>query len=153
MGIDITWPASFPSCTSAVPPSAASSGIGTFTIGGASATVDGHHMRSNAVTVNVHPGGSGAANAGRPMVLDPSVVIDGRIADVAETRVIDQPLVVPRFVLQELQSIARAQARLKPVTGPSPLTTSFCFSGAQMGLRTSLILIVAALLVCLHRNR
>src|ERR1700742_4345441 len=37
---------------------------GRFTISGASATVDGKQMRSNAVTVNVHPGGSGAANAG-----------------------------------------------------------------------------------------
>lgn len=42
----------------------------------------------------------------RPLVLDTSVVIDGRIADVAETKVIDQPMVVPRFVLQELQGIA-----------------------------------------------
>jgi oxygen tolerance protein BatD len=39
---------------------------GKFTIGGAEATVDGKHMRSNAVTVNVHPGGSGnnSANSG-----------------------------------------------------------------------------------------
>jgi BatD DUF11 like domain len=37
---------------------------GRFTISGATATVDGKQMRSNAVTVNVHPGGSGAANAG-----------------------------------------------------------------------------------------
>ncbi|HWB91880.1 MAG TPA: BatD family protein [Puia sp.] len=36
---------------------------GKFTIGGASATVDGKHMQSNAVTVNVHPGGSGTANS------------------------------------------------------------------------------------------
>src|SRR6478672_1448243 len=36
----------------------------------------------------------------RPLVLDTSVIIDGRIADVVEARVIDQPLVVPRFVLQ-----------------------------------------------------
>jgi uncharacterized protein YacL len=49
----------------------------------------------------------------RPMVLDTSVVIDGRIADVAETRVIDQPLVVPRFVLQELQSIADSSDKLR----------------------------------------
>jgi hypothetical protein len=36
---------------------------GKFTIGGASATVDGKHMQSNSVTVNVHPGGSGSANS------------------------------------------------------------------------------------------
>ncbi len=49
----------------------------------------------------------------RPLVLDTSVVIDGRVADVAETRVIDQPLVVPRFVLQELQSIADSSDKLR----------------------------------------
>ncbi len=35
----------------------------------------------------------------RPMVLDTSVIIDGRIADIAETRLFDAPLIVPRFVL------------------------------------------------------
>ncbi|MGE3820939.1 MAG: PIN/TRAM domain-containing protein [Isosphaeraceae bacterium] len=49
----------------------------------------------------------------RPLVLDTSVVIDGRIADVAETKVIDQPLVVPRFVLQELQGIADSSDKLR----------------------------------------
>lgn len=36
---------------------------GKFTISGASATVDGKQMRSNSVTITVHPGGSGAAPA------------------------------------------------------------------------------------------
>ncbi len=49
----------------------------------------------------------------RPLVLDTSVVIDGRIADVAETRVIDQPMMIPRFVLQELQSIADSSDKLR----------------------------------------
>jgi len=49
----------------------------------------------------------------RPLVLDTSVVIDGRIADVADTKVIDQPLVVPRFVLQELQGIADSSDKLR----------------------------------------
>jgi uncharacterized protein YacL len=49
----------------------------------------------------------------RPLVLDTSVVIDGRIADVADARVIDQPLVVPRFVLQELQGIADSSDKLR----------------------------------------
>src|SRR6185312_2915193 len=56
---------------------------------------------------------SKAVKGARPMVLDPSVVIVGRIADVAETRVIDQPMVVPRFVLQELQSIADSSDKLR----------------------------------------
>ena len=49
----------------------------------------------------------------RPLVLDTSVIIDGRIADVAETRVMDQPLVIPRFVLQELQGIADSSDKLR----------------------------------------
>jgi uncharacterized protein YacL len=50
---------------------------------------------------------------GRPMVLDTSVIIDGRIADICDTRIIDSKLVVPRFVLQELQAIADSSDKLK----------------------------------------
>ena len=34
----------------------------------------------------------------RPVILDTSVIIDGRIADICETGIIDQKLIVPRFV-------------------------------------------------------
>ena len=50
---------------------------------------------------------------GRPLVLDTSVIIDGRIADICDTRIIDAKLIVPRFVLQELQSIADSSDKLK----------------------------------------
>ncbi|HEV3261162.1 MAG TPA: PIN domain-containing protein [Gemmataceae bacterium] len=50
---------------------------------------------------------------GRPLLLDTSVIIDGRIADICDTRIIDTQLVVPRFVLQELQSIADSSDKLK----------------------------------------
>ena len=50
---------------------------------------------------------------GRPLLLDTSVIIDGRIADIAETRFIDSPIVVPRFVLRELQAIADSADKLK----------------------------------------
>jgi uncharacterized protein YacL len=49
----------------------------------------------------------------RPLVLDTSVIIDGRIADLCETRIIDSRLIVPRFVLQELQHIADSSDKLK----------------------------------------
>ncbi len=39
-------------------------------------------------------------------ILDTSVIIDGRIADVVETGFIDGTLIIPEFVLQELQHIA-----------------------------------------------
>src|SRR5262249_10249346 len=50
---------------------------------------------------------------GRPLVLDTSVIIDGRIADMCDTRIIDTKLIVPRFVLQELQHIADSADKLK----------------------------------------
>jgi len=50
---------------------------------------------------------------GRPVVLDTSVIIDGRIADICETRIIDSKLIVPRFVLQELQNIADSPDKLR----------------------------------------
>jgi len=49
----------------------------------------------------------------KPLVLDTSVVIDGRIADVIETRVIDNQLIMPQFVIAELQAIADSSDRLK----------------------------------------
>jgi uncharacterized protein YacL len=44
----------------------------------------------------------------KPLLLDTSVIIDGRIADIADTRIMDCKLIVPRFVLRELQNIADA---------------------------------------------
>jgi len=46
-------------------------------------------------------------------ILDTSVIIDGRIADVCETGFLDGTLVVPQFVLRELQYIADSQDSLK----------------------------------------
>jgi uncharacterized protein YacL len=50
---------------------------------------------------------------GKPMVLDTSVIIDGRIADICDTGIIDTKMVVPRFVLQELQSVADSSDKIK----------------------------------------
>lgn len=49
----------------------------------------------------------------RPLVLDTSVIIDGRVADLAQTKLFDAPLVVPRFVLNELQLIADSPDKIK----------------------------------------
>lgn len=49
----------------------------------------------------------------RPFLLDTSVIIDGRIADIAETQILESDLVVPRFVLAELQSIADSDDKLR----------------------------------------
>ena len=47
------------------------------------------------------------------IILDTSVVIDGRIADICHTRFIEGRFVVPRFVLKELQQIADSQDSIK----------------------------------------
>lgn len=48
-----------------------------------------------------------------PKILDTSAIIDGRIADVAKTGFLEGTLVVPRFVLSELQHIADSADVLK----------------------------------------
>ncbi len=53
----------------------------------------------------------------KPYVLDTSVVIDGRIADVAETEILDSQLIMPRFVIAELQAVADSTDRLKRTRG------------------------------------
>lgn len=49
----------------------------------------------------------------RPIILDTSVIIDGRIADICDTGIVDQRLIVPRFVLTELQAVADSTDKLK----------------------------------------
>jgi uncharacterized protein YacL len=46
-------------------------------------------------------------------ILDTSVIIDGRIADIGETGFIDGVLIIPQFVLRELQMIADSSDSLK----------------------------------------
>jgi len=53
----------------------------------------------------------------KPLILDTSVIIDGRIADVVETRIFDTQLIMPRFVLAELQGIADSSDRLRRSRG------------------------------------
>jgi uncharacterized protein YacL len=50
-------------------------------------------------------------------VLDTSVIIDGRIADLCDTGFIEGTLVVPRFVLKELQLVADSPDALKRQRG------------------------------------
>ncbi len=53
----------------------------------------------------------------KPLVLDTSVVIDGRIADLVATGVFDNQLVMPRFALSELQAIADSGDKLRRTRG------------------------------------
>jgi len=52
-----------------------------------------------------------------PLLLDTSVIIDGRILDVAKTGFLSGPLLVPRFILAELQYIADSSDSLRRARG------------------------------------
>lgn len=54
-----------------------------------------------------------AGRCNRPKVLDTSVIIDGRIADICKTGFVEGPLVIPNFVLEELRHIADSSDALK----------------------------------------
>ncbi len=60
---------------------------------------------------------------GIPKVLDTSVIIDGRILDIVKAGFIEGPLVVPVFVLEELQHIADSADALKRNRGRRGLDT------------------------------
>lgn len=53
----------------------------------------------------------------RPLILDTSVIIDGRILDVAKTGFISGLILVPRFILTELQQVADSSDGLKRQRG------------------------------------
>jgi uncharacterized protein YacL len=57
----------------------------------------------------------GQSAAARPahLVLDTSVIIDGRVADIAETGFLAGRLVIPQFVLRELQQVADSADSMK----------------------------------------
>ena len=53
----------------------------------------------------------------RPMLLDTSALIDGRIADVAATGFLQAPLIIARFVIGELQALSDSADTMKRATG------------------------------------
>ena len=53
----------------------------------------------------------------RPLILDSSVLIDARISDIGATGVIQAPVVIPEFVVAELQRLADSGDRMKRARG------------------------------------
>lgn len=53
----------------------------------------------------------------QPLVVDTSSLIDGRIADVVETNIVNTRLLVPDFVLKEMQTIADSSDKNRRVRG------------------------------------
>ena len=64
-------------------------------------------------------GGSGSSwtNLNRTILLDTSVIIDGRVADIARVGFLPGTLLIPRFVLNELQYIADSPDGLRRQRG------------------------------------
>lgn len=60
-----------------------------------------------------NPKGKGKPNEATPKILDTSVIIDGRIADIMKTGFIEGNIVIPEFVLIELRHIADSSDGLK----------------------------------------
>lgn len=54
---------------------------------------------------------------GEPLLLDTNIIIDGRILRVADTGFLSGPLVVPRFVLDELQRLTESGDGQKVIRG------------------------------------
>jgi uncharacterized protein YacL len=53
------------------------------------------------------------ASKAHSLILDTSVIIDGRVADIAETGFLAGTLIIPQFVLRELQQIADSADSIK----------------------------------------
>jgi uncharacterized protein YacL len=53
----------------------------------------------------------------RPLLVDTSVLIDGRVDMLGQTGFLDAPLIVPQFVLEELQALADSGDKLKRARG------------------------------------
>lgn len=53
----------------------------------------------------------------KPMLVDTSILIDGRLFDVASNAVFQAPFIVPRFVIDELQTLSDSNDRLKRARG------------------------------------
>ena len=53
----------------------------------------------------------------RSLLLDTSVLIDGRLVDLVRTGIIDSPMIIQRYVIDELQTLADSRDRLKRERG------------------------------------
>ncbi len=53
----------------------------------------------------------------RPLLLDTSAIIDGRIDEIAGTKILQGLVIIPRFVLNELQTISDSDDKLKRARG------------------------------------
>ena len=79
----------------------------------ASAKVKGHRKILDSRALRSHE----KINSGTPIVIDTSVIIDGRILDIMRAGFIDGKIIIPTFVLDELRHIADSSDNIKRVRG------------------------------------
>ena len=72
---------------------------------------------AQAAQAQADPTAAGTTGAASYKLLDTSVIIDGRIADICDTGFIEGTLLIPVFVLEELQHIADSADALKRTRG------------------------------------
>jgi uncharacterized protein YacL len=84
---------------------------------GLRAIFPGHSHVESESEAEQQPAPNESETAGRVILLDTSVIIDGRIADIAHTGFLNGALLIPRFVLNELQYIADSADSLRRQRG------------------------------------
>jgi len=75
----------------------------------------------------------GAGDRGATRLIDTSAIIDGRLVDVLRTRFLSGPIVIPDFVLEELQKVADSADALKRARGRRGLEIVEELKGAANG--------------------
>ncbi len=60
---------------------------------------------------------SGSPAGASPKVIDTSVIVDGRIVEILESGFLEGPLILPRFILRELQAIADSSDVMRRTRG------------------------------------
>ena len=75
------------------------------------------HPRHETLAEGPGPTGVGVSRDGAGILIDTSAIIDGRIADIAHTGFVNRDMVIPRFVLDELQYVADSSDSLRRSKG------------------------------------
>jgi uncharacterized protein YacL len=95
--------------------------VGGFIILGGAGLLIGFTKRDDLAILfkmgKARPGGEGKRSGGSPKLVDTSAVIDGRIIDIVEAGFVEGSLIIPRFVLDELQLIADSSDSLRRQRG------------------------------------
>lgn len=92
--------------------------IFNFVLNRVSQEVSNQMLRIRPVLPFYHPTPQpGSVTITKPLILDTSAIIDGRVLDIAKTRFLSGMVLVPKFILTELQQVADSSDNLKRKRG------------------------------------